>query len=156
MNKKILLIDDDVDEFYILRESLADTGLALECVYSEDLPAGIIHAKNCQPDFIFLDIHMPGVDGFRGLSLLQEVGELNHIPIIFYSIDINSDIKTKAVRLGAYACIEKVNTIKNLAYKLEDFFLTTFSPGEGRLKFSRIEAYGTNTDIQDNSGALRN
>lgn len=54
---------------------------------------------------VFLDLHMPGNDGFTGLTLLQ-----NHYPdlvVIMVSSDDQSDIMRKAIDFGASAFIPK-------------------------------------------------
>ncbi|PCI55727.1 MAG: DNA-binding response regulator [Gammaproteobacteria bacterium] len=56
-------------------------------------------------DIIFLDLHMPGNDGFTGLTQLQ-----NHHPdliVIMVSSDENPDIMQKAINFGAAAFIPK-------------------------------------------------
>ncbi len=60
---------------------------------------------NPEIEIIFLDLHMPGNDGFTGLTLLQ-----NHFPdivVIMVSSDDQPDIMRKAINLGASAFIPK-------------------------------------------------
>ncbi|WP_108946638.1 response regulator transcription factor [Shewanella halifaxensis] len=56
-------------------------------------------------EIVFLDLHMPGNDGFTGLTLLQ-----NHFPdlvVIMVSSDDQPEIMRKAVDFGASAFIPK-------------------------------------------------
>lgn len=56
-------------------------------------------------EIVFLDLHMPGNNGFTGLTQLQ-----NHYPdlvVIMVSSDDNSDTMQKAVNFGAAAFIPK-------------------------------------------------
>ena len=56
-------------------------------------------------EIIFLDLHMPGNDGFTGLTLLQ-----NHFPdivVIMVSSDDQPEIIRKAINFGASAFIPK-------------------------------------------------
>lgn len=61
--------------------------------------------NNPDIEIIFLDLHMPGNDGFTGLTLLQ-----NHFPdivVIMVSSDDQLEIIRKAINLGASAFIPK-------------------------------------------------
>jgi CheY-like chemotaxis protein len=133
MKKQILLIDDDVDEFYILQESLSEAGFYFECTFAENVQEGIMSSRNSLPDFIFLDINMPGIDGFTGLSLIKKLGSLSHIPVILYSTAINTDIENKAIAMGAFSCIRKAASIKDLSALLKSFFLKILSLKEDQL-----------------------
>lgn len=61
--------------------------------------------QNPQLELVFLDLHMPGNDGFTGLTQLQ-----NHHPdilVIMVSSDDSPDIMQKAINFGAAAFIPK-------------------------------------------------
>ncbi|OUS23465.1 DNA-binding response regulator [Thalassotalea sp. 42_200_T64] len=61
--------------------------------------------RNASLEIVFLDLHMPGNEGFTGLSLL-----LNHYPdlvVIMVSSDSNKENIHKAINLGAAAFIPK-------------------------------------------------
>ncbi|MCG9697730.1 response regulator transcription factor [Shewanella sp. Isolate11] len=61
--------------------------------------------KNPSIEIIFLDLHMPGNDGFTGLTLLQ-----NHFPdivVVMVSSDDQPEIIRKAINFGASAFIPK-------------------------------------------------
>lgn len=132
-NKQILLIDDDVDEFYILQESITEAGFSFECTFAENVQEGIMVARNRQPDFIFLDINMPRIDGYTGLLLIRKLRSLSHIPVILYSTAMNRDIENRAMAMGAFACIRKADTIELLSITLKSFFLRNLSLKDGQL-----------------------
>jgi DNA-binding NarL/FixJ family response regulator len=61
--------------------------------------------QNPQLELVFLDLHMPGNDGFTGLTRLQ-----NHHPdilVIMVSSDDTPEIMQKAINFGAAAFIPK-------------------------------------------------
>ncbi len=65
----------------------------------------VIIEQNPQLELIFLDLHMPGNDGFTALSQLQ-----NHHPdilVIMVSSDDTPEIMQKAIDFGAAAFIPK-------------------------------------------------
>lgn len=69
--------------------------------------------KSPELEIIFLDLHMPGNDGFTGLTQLQ-----NHYPdliVIMVSSDENPDIMQKAINFGAAAFIPKSVDLSTIA-----------------------------------------
>ncbi|ABL98732.1 response regulator transcription factor [Shewanella amazonensis] len=75
----------------------------------------LIRVIESHPDIelVFLDLHMPGNEGFTGLTLLQ-----NHFPdivVIMVSSDDQPDIIRKAINLGASAFIPKSANLNQIA-----------------------------------------
>lgn len=69
--------------------------------------------NNPEIELVFLDLHMPGNEGFTGLTLLQ-----NHFPdivVIMVSSDDQSDIIRKAINFGASAFIPKSANLNQIA-----------------------------------------
>jgi len=70
---RVLVIDDDrdvADSLAILLESL---GATVHKAY--DGPAGVSAIDGFDPDLIFVDIGMPGVDGYETARRIRRVGE---------------------------------------------------------------------------------
>jgi CheY-like chemotaxis protein len=78
-----------------------------------------------RPDIIFLDLNMPGMDGFECLRELKADKSLMDIPIVMYSTSSsNGDIK-KAMKLGAANFVTKPTSCDQLENALK-FFLRAF------------------------------
>lgn len=77
MSKRILSIDDDeaVRKTFIL--AFEDTGYQIDT--AESGLAGIEMYQNKKHDFIFLDLHMPGIDGVETLRRLRKIN--NRVPV---------------------------------------------------------------------------
>ena len=103
--KKILIVDD---EFFITRSLsrlLAHEGYA--CLVSNDGYSALQIARSERPDLIFLDIDMPGKNGYDVLKEIREQPDLNNVFIAILSamgLDIN---KEKVMNLGANKFIDK-------------------------------------------------
>jgi DNA-binding NarL/FixJ family response regulator len=69
--------------------------------------------KSPELEIIFLDLHMPGNDGFSGFTQLQN----NHpdLIVIMVSSDENPDIMQKAINFGAAAFIPKSVDLATIA-----------------------------------------
>ena len=68
-------------------------------------------------EIVFLDLHMPGNNGFTGLTQLQ-----NHYPdlvVVMVSSDDNSDTMQKSVNFGAAAFIPKSADLSTIALAIE-------------------------------------
>lgn len=64
-------------------------------------------AHNSLPDLVFMDVMMPGLDGFDGLSRLRENKDTRTIPVIMYSGDISEEARKKARNRGATGYLPK-------------------------------------------------
>jgi len=72
INKKILIVEDDKEYLWIMRQSLEDENLTI--VYAGDGEEGLKMAEKEKPDLILLDIIMPKMDGIEMAKKLKEKG----------------------------------------------------------------------------------
>lgn len=107
MSDATVVIADDHPLFRAALKQAVDQCLdsvgVLEAENVEDLLALI--ERNPQLELVFLDLHMPGNDGFTALSKLQ-----NHHPdilVVMVSSDDAPEIMQKAIDFGAAAFIPK-------------------------------------------------
>ncbi len=102
----IMMVDDEplmtgILEVYLEAEgyenfiAVHDSSIAVESVLRE------------QPDCLFLDLNMPGVDGFEVLTHLRANPETQHLAVIVLTSDTDSETKLKALELGATDFLEK-------------------------------------------------
>ncbi|HUQ65169.1 MAG TPA: response regulator, partial [Flavitalea sp.] len=87
----ILLVDDDEDEHLFFKWSIEKikTGIDLSCVFTESQALEILENKSA--DIIFLDINLPGADGFDCLDVLKQIPNVKNIPVYMYSTEINEN-----------------------------------------------------------------
>jgi DNA-binding NarL/FixJ family response regulator len=93
-----------------------DSTSILEAENVEELLASI--EANPQLELVFLDLHMPGNDGFTALTQLQ-----NHHPdllVIMVSSDDAPEIMQRAIDFGAVAFIPKSADLKVIAEAITD------------------------------------
>lgn len=81
--QKILICDDSQTDLMNLKNALLNTNCTL--ITASDGQEAIDKAKSEKPDVIFLDIVMPGIDGYATCRSLQSDPETKHIPVIFVS-----------------------------------------------------------------------
>lgn len=95
-------------------ECLPEAGI-LEADCFDDLLIGV--EANPSLEIVFLDLHMPGNNGFTGLTQLQ-----NHYPdlvVIMVSSDDNVQTMQKAISFGAAAFIPKSADLTTIGQAIE-------------------------------------
>jgi two-component system nitrogen regulation response regulator NtrX len=103
MGGQILIVDDEEGIRTSLRGILEDEGHAvLEAATGEQ---GLEALETHNPDLLFLDIWMPGMDGLAVLDQVQETRP--GLPVIMISGHGNIETAVSAIKKGAYDFIEK-------------------------------------------------
>ncbi len=114
MSHKILIIDDQPENVFVLQDRLEHEGYKIVTAY--DGQSGINKAVGEQPDIILLDIMMPGMSGFEVCEVLTKNEKTKKIPIIMVTALTGSDDIKKGLELGAYDYIKKpFNRVELLA-----------------------------------------
>jgi CheY-like chemotaxis protein len=80
MNKKILIVDDDVDFIEAVSTLLEANGYSV--IAESDGRKGFEQAKQHQPDLMLLDVMMPQSDGFDIARELHDEKTTQEIPVI--------------------------------------------------------------------------
>ena len=80
---RVLIIDDSPTVIFALKKILRSAGLVT--FEALDAEAGINIARSERPDLIFLDIVLPGVNGFAALRTLRRDPLTQSIPVIMIS-----------------------------------------------------------------------
>lgn len=131
----IFYIDDDQDdrEFFSEIVELIDERAEVvtlrngkELMHAlENLPP----APNC----LFLDINMPGMNGFEVLKKLRENVEHKELPIVMFSTSGDKSTIDKSRELGASLFVQKSGTLDNLTRSIKyalSIDWATFEPND--------------------------
>lgn len=93
--KKILLIDDEENFCFLVKQNLEDAGrYSVEAVNDPD--KGLKLAHKIIPDVILLDITMPKKSGLQVLEILKQNTKTMAIPVIMLTAHSDSGTKLKA------------------------------------------------------------
>ncbi|AJF07301.1 response regulator [Geoalkalibacter subterraneus] len=87
---RILLIDDQKSVAEVLGALLKCCNATLD--YAPDGTKGLQRVKQQRPDLIFLDIMMPGLDGYAVCRYLKEDPATRDIPVVFLSAGQDKDV----------------------------------------------------------------
>jgi CheY-like chemotaxis protein len=91
---KILVVDNDLDIPFILRTFLAKHGYTVNQANSGEECLEVL--KKEWPDLIFMDIMMPGLDGWETARKIKTDPKTKHIPISMLSVKCELEDKVKS------------------------------------------------------------
>ena len=91
--KKILVVDDEASMTRMLRRNLESTG-RYEVRTENSGAAAVAAARDFRPDFILLDVMMPGIDGGEVAARLKDDKELANIPVVFLTAIVQQEETT--------------------------------------------------------------
>ncbi len=117
---RILVIDDSLTILAVMRKMLAQNNyVSLEAA---DAEKGIEMARTEKPDLIFLDIVLPGMNGFAALRILRRDPITKDIPIIMISGNAEATEQFYAQRIGADDFMKKPFSRPELFARIERLF----------------------------------
>jgi CheY-like chemotaxis protein len=96
---RVLIVDDSTTIVAVLRKMLQQNGFqTLEAYTAED---ALELTRDLAPDLIFLDIVLPGMDGFAALRALRRQPSTKQVPIIMISGNVQATEQFYVQRIGA-------------------------------------------------------
>lgn len=124
---KILLVEDNQDDLYILKEVLGDElNKDIELIEAKDGQEAIDKIRKEAPNLIILDLNLPKVNGSEVLREVKKDENLKHIPvIIFSSSNAYSDV-TESYKQYANAYLVKpygISQLQNTLKAIKKFWI---------------------------------
>lgn len=83
--KSIILADDDRDDHEFFRDALTQIKPNINLTTVENGEELLSLLKHYIPDFIFLDLDMPGKNGLECLTEIRNNAALKNIPVVIFS-----------------------------------------------------------------------
>lgn len=122
---KCLFIDDDMDDQEIFSFALKSLDKSVDVVTAENgiEALKILRSeKEFVPDFIFLDLNMPKMNGKDTLPELRKLPWIENVPIFIYTTSSQERDRLSAQKLGATDFISKESSIERLKTSLSALF----------------------------------
>lgn len=105
---KVLAIDDNRDNLITLKALINEEFPEASVTTAQYGTQGLELARSENPDVIFLDIIMPGMDGYEVCRRLKADQELRDIPVVFLTaVKGDKESRIKALESGAEAFLAK-------------------------------------------------
>ena len=120
---RVLVIDDSPTIVAVLNKMLRQNGY--DVLKAVDGESGVEIARSEKPDLIFLDIVLPGINGFAALRMLRRDPVTQKTPVIMISGNMQATEQFYAQRIGA-----------------DDFMKKPFGRGEVFTRIQRLVASG--------------
>lgn len=116
MKAKVLIIDDED----IFREDLASLlrHRSYECQTASDGEGGLIRAEEFQPDIIFCDVVMPGMNGFQVFDKI--ISRYPHSSVVIITAFSNPGTMTHLFRKGAVDYMVKPLGLEEIVQKINN------------------------------------
>jgi CheY-like chemotaxis protein len=112
------LVIDDVEEVTVNICRMLDL-LGVEARAAFSVREAMLHLLDRPPDIVFLDIRMPGFDGFEVLTYLKREPRLENVPVCVVSTEAQEETVKKARKLGVIGYIIKPATVEELESALQ-------------------------------------
>jgi len=110
--KKALIVDDNEANLILARDILRLVGF--DTLEAKDAESGIETAAREMPDFILMDIRLPGMSGLEATAILKSRPETAAIPVVAISASVFGEDRQKAVSARCEGFLEK-------PFKFEEF-----------------------------------
>ncbi len=102
---RVLIIDDSPTVLTVLRKVFSSAGyLPLVAANAE---RGLQMARTEHPDLVFLDVLLPGMNGFAALRQIRRDPAVQHLPVIMMSGNQQLGEQMYVRRIGADGFIQK-------------------------------------------------
>lgn len=116
MSKTVIIIDDDQDDLDIMKQAILGVDssfLCLSFIYPEEALRVLLSKELVVlPDYIFIDINMPGITGDKCLAALRTRVEFKDIAIALYSTSMPESVAEALRASGADFVFEKPVRLK--------------------------------------------
>jgi CheY-like chemotaxis protein len=116
---KVLLVDDDADDRSLFIQAIFQVDKTITCYALSDGQQALKFLEdvnNPVPDYIFLDLRMPRIDGRKCLQKIREDDRLVKVPVIIYTTSTNVNDAKELADTGATHFISKPTNPEEVYY----------------------------------------
>jgi DNA-binding response OmpR family regulator len=117
MSKKILVIDDETQILKVLKAYLEKAGY--QVLTSTDGTTGLLIFQREKPDFMILDLNLPGLDG---LDVCKAVRRDSNIPILMLTARVEETDRLIGLELGADDYVVKPFSPREVVARVKTIF----------------------------------
>ena len=120
----VLNVDDDQEDREFFCDALREIDPSITCLVAPGAmeALSLLQSHMPLPDYIFLDINMPMMDGKQCLKILKTIPQLAPIPVIMYSTSTDTREIKECYSLGAEDFLIKPHSFEKLVHDLSSIF----------------------------------
>jgi CheY-like chemotaxis protein len=123
---RIMVVDDERVNVVLLERILEQDGYRnVKSVTDPSEAIGLY--DQFEPDLVLLDLHMPKLDGFAVMKLLEDrISSDTFLPILILTADIRPEIKRRALSAGAKDFVTKPFDRTEVLLRIQNLLETRF------------------------------
>jgi CheY-like chemotaxis protein len=119
-NKRIILIDDDPDDQLFFKDAIQVVNPGMLCELASTCQQAFRQLEDPpKPEFIFMDLNMPVMNGFDCLAYLKNQEPYRAIPVIIFTTSKSPKDISRTRQLGARYFMTKPDDFNILCRKLD-------------------------------------
>lgn len=120
----VLNVDDDPEDREFFCDALREIDPSINCLIAGSAmeALALLQESTSLPDYIFLDINMPMMDGKQCLKALKSIPEYQAIPVVMYSTSTDTREIRECYELGAEDFLIKPHSFEKLVNDLNSIF----------------------------------
>ena len=118
-NMSFFIVDDDAEDRNLFIEAVKEIDATITCTSAtngEQALTLLTDHRNSLPDFIFLDLRMPRIDGKKCLFEIKQNQRLKHIPVVIFTTSRDVEESKDLKEMGAFHFISKPNNPEEIYY----------------------------------------
>lgn len=121
-NRIFFIADDDPDDQELFIQALQEIDEFCKCETALNGEEALqkLNSTFLLPDFIFLDLNMPRMNGRECLTGIKKNTALKHVPVIIYSTSANQKDIDETLEQGAAFFLQKPNRFEELSRSLDN------------------------------------
>lgn len=118
--RNVLIVDDDEDDCSLIAETLQEIDKKTICELQFDGRSALAHIIDAEklPDIVFLDLHMPKMNGIELLKVLKSDPALADIPVVICTDSKMASEMEECKKLGAAHFIMKPASFVLIKYEI--------------------------------------
>ncbi|KAA6438283.1 response regulator [Dyadobacter flavalbus] len=123
---RILIVENDEDELFFMKESFNESGLfdIIGDVKNGNTLFEWLSGKPAEalPDLILSDLNMPGKNGYDILAEIRENEHYAHIPVVITSTSSIKSVMEKCLQMGASDYLVKPESFIDYSSYAKDLY----------------------------------
>jgi len=118
---RILLVEDDFADTQLIQRALYRHPQVSDVVARNSPSQTLVELSSgkIRPALIFLDIRMPGINGFQFLEEMRKISIMDQTPVVFLTSSVLGGDAARAMQSSARDYIIKPDTFEELESKLD-------------------------------------
>ncbi len=117
----IFLVDDDPDDLMLFKDAINEIDNSIRIITAAngvDALAKLKEGISPEPDYIFIDLNMPLMNGIQCLQEIKKLPAISGIPVIIYSTSSYEKDMLQTISNGAFQYMVKPFSFQELCDKL--------------------------------------